>query len=283
MRGGSPKDSLPSYFKKGTMKKTIFLLNIDNFAPEVTEITYPLIRYYADRIGAELHIITERKFPTMPVTYEKLQIYTLAREQGNDWNIYIDSDTLIHPECPDFSLYLKPDEIAFHAIDYSPMRFRPDRVFLKDHRFQAPGNWLAIASRKCLNLWKPLDISLKEALSNIFVSPQEFQAGIKKEHLIDDYTLARNIAQFHLKVKTCKQIYEEQKFWPGFLQHQYLMPTSERVAYLRGAIYNDGKTPETYGWSSENRGVSKLYEQILKDYPAWPTQNNPTLRLLSAL
>jgi hypothetical protein len=279
------------------MKKTIFLLNIDNFAPEVTKITYPLIYYYADRIGATVHLITERKFPTMPVTYEKLQIYALAQEQDNAWNIYVDSDTLIHPECPDFSLYLPSDTVAFHALDYSPMRFRPDEISLNDlqrwdwrkpfaqrvPRFLAPGNWFAIASRKCVNLWKPLDIPLQEALSNIFVSPQEFQAGITKDHLIDDYTLGRNLARYHLKVKSFRQIYEEQKFWPGFLQHQYLMPQSERVAYLTGAIYNDGPAtkPETYGWSSENRGVSKLYEQIVKDYP-WPTQNNPTLRLLSA-
>lgn len=68
-------------------KKTVFTLNVDGYAPEITALTYPLIEAYAEKIGADFHIISERKFPEWPVTYEKLQIFELAREMGNDWNI----------------------------------------------------------------------------------------------------------------------------------------------------------------------------------------------------
>ncbi len=34
------------------MKKTVFLLNIGNYAPQITGLTYPLIRRWARKIGA---------------------------------------------------------------------------------------------------------------------------------------------------------------------------------------------------------------------------------------
>ena len=65
------------------LKKTVFTLNIDGYAPEVTELTYPLMKHYAAKIGADFHIIKERKFPDWPPVYEKMQIYQLAQEMKN--------------------------------------------------------------------------------------------------------------------------------------------------------------------------------------------------------
>ena len=42
------------------MKKVIFTLSVDDYSPEITEITFPLMRYYARKIDAEFRIITER-------------------------------------------------------------------------------------------------------------------------------------------------------------------------------------------------------------------------------
>jgi len=36
-----------SWYKGIKVKKTIFLLNINNFAPEITKLTYPFINLYA--------------------------------------------------------------------------------------------------------------------------------------------------------------------------------------------------------------------------------------------
>jgi hypothetical protein len=239
------------------MTKTIFLLNIDDFAPDVTAITYPLIRYYAERIGAEIHTITERRFPEWPVTYEKMQIHELAKEIGSDWNIYIDSDTLIHPECPDWTLYLPKGTVGMFNSDLSTMRFKPDEYALRDGRFMAPGNWFMIASDLCLDLWQPLDITIEEAVSRIFPSAKEQAHGVTREHLIDDFTLARNIARYGLRVKTVMQLCKEQNLWEGFLQHQYLMTHEEQVAYYRGVIYQAEN-----GWN-----VGKLYDKIIQEYP----------------
>ena len=77
------------------MKKTIYTVSIGDYAKEVTEITFPFMRAYAHKIGADFHIIDTVKFPGFPARYEKLQIYELGRQHKNDWNIYIDSDALI--------------------------------------------------------------------------------------------------------------------------------------------------------------------------------------------
>ena len=105
------------YWEK-PLKKCIFTLNVDNYAPELTEITYPLIRRYADKIGATFHIIDERRYPGWPPVYEKLQIYRLAQEMGNDWNIYIDSDALVHPDLLDVTQLISKDTVMHNGNDF---------------------------------------------------------------------------------------------------------------------------------------------------------------------
>jgi hypothetical protein len=99
--GTTPKATTSHWSKD--IKKTIYTLNIDDYAPEICALTYPLIQAYARKIGADFQVIRERKFPDWPVVYEKLQIHELGQRDSNDWNIYIDSDTLINPEMFDIT------------------------------------------------------------------------------------------------------------------------------------------------------------------------------------
>lgn len=214
------------------MTKTIYLLNIGNYQPEVTKITLPFIEHYAKRIGANIHVITERKFPDWPVTYEKLQIYELSKANPCDWQIYIDLDVLIHPECPDYTIYLPKGTIAFHSWDLSSTRFKVDNDFLRDGRYLAPGNWMTIASDLCLDLWRPLEMSPSEAIQNIFPTPNEVKHSITAEHLVDDYALAKNISRFGLRFKSFMELNKEQGF-QEYLQHHYTM---DKIEYLNEAI-----------------------------------------------
>lgn len=217
------------------VKKTIFLLNINNFSMDVTDITYPLIEYYAKKIGAEIRRITERKFPDFPVTYEKLQIYELAKGMDSDWFIYIDSDTLIHPNAIDFTLYMSKNSVAHNAVDIASIRWRYDRFFTRDGRDIGSCNWFTIASNLCIELWKPLDdLTPEEALNNIFPTVSEVNTIIDKSHLIDDYVLSRNIAKYGLKVTTCQQILEKlgRKEW-SFFWHQYTIDVKTKVEEMQ--------------------------------------------------
>lgn len=219
-------------FWQRRVKKCIYTLNIDNFAPEVCEITYPFLRRYAERIGAEFHIITERKFPNWPVTYEKFQIYELAQEMNNEWSIYIDSDALIHPDFPDITTMLPKDTCLHWGKDFAPVRWTLDRFFLRDGRYIGSGNWFAMASDWCVELWRPLnDLTFEEAVGNIQPTVQEVNSGvIDPHHLIDDYTCSRNIAKYGLKFITARELFQKMGIEQHLLAyHQYLVPPEAKV------------------------------------------------------
>ncbi len=234
------------------LKKTIFTLNVDNYAPEITELTYPLMKRYAEKIGADFHIISERKFPNMPPVYEKLQIYELGKKMGNDWNIYIDSDALVHPDFFDVTNFIKKDTVIHNGSDMANNRWRYDKYFIRDGRNISSCNWFAIASDWCLDLWHPLDISYEEALGNIFPLQIELNTVITKEHLIDDYTLSRNIAKYGLKFKTTSQIIQEINAGGNYLWHEYIIPAERKVKEMRKTLANwgisDYKDPRIEGY-----------------------------------
>jgi hypothetical protein len=219
------------------MKKTIYTLNVDNYAPDICALTYPFIDKYAKKIGADFHVINERKYPDMPVTYEKLQVKELAEKAGNDWSIYIDSDTLVHPDTIDFTCHIHKDTVMHNGSDMANIRWRYDEVFLRDGRDIGSCNWLAIASDWCLDLWSPLDITLDQALDNIHPISIELANGITKEHLIDDYTLSRNIAKYGLKFITALDLMRQKGIESAsFFWHQYTVPADEKVVEIRKNI-----------------------------------------------
>ena len=251
-------------------KKTIFTLNIDDYAPEITALTYPLIEAYARKIGADFHIIRDRKFPEWPLTYEKLQIYELAQQMKNDWNIYIDSDCLVHPDTPDLTLLLPRDTVAHFGHDFAPVRWRSDRFFKRDGRNIGSGNWLAVASDLCIDLWKPLDdLTPEQAIANITPSVIERVGGIiVASHLIDDYALSRNIAKYSLKFKVFKQIFADigYKDGGGFFYHHYLYHTNKKLIEMKKYL-QIWKVDELMGWEFDESPIDKA-EKI----PGWMTR-----------
>jgi hypothetical protein len=226
--------------------KIIYTLNVDNYAPEITAITYPLIKAYAHKIGAEFHIINQRKFPEWPVTYEKFQIYELAQEFSPDWNIYIDSDALVYPDAPDFTNVLKKDTVSHHGQDFAPVRWKYDRFFHRDGRHIGSGNWFTLGSDLCIELWKPLDdLTPEEAVKNIQPTVGERLSGvIDPHHLIDDYTCSRNIAKYGLKFITIRKLMEDFGYQGGgpFFWHQYTIPIESKIVEMKKVLRDWGLT-----------------------------------------
>ena len=228
------------------MKKVLYLLNIDDYAPEVTALTYPLIYRYADKIGAAVQMIRERRFPEWPVVYEKLQIHRLAQENRADWHIYLDSDALVHPNTPDWTNFLAMDTVAHNGVDFAAVRWRYDEYFLRDGRNVGSCNWNTIASKWCLDLWRPLDdLTFEEAVQNITPTQDERRSGvIDAAHLIDDYTLSRNIARFGLKVQTLialeKRLGIAGQGGPGYYHHTYTKSIPDKAAEYRQVLRDWG-------------------------------------------
>jgi len=85
------------------MKKHIVCtLNI-NYSKDITDITLPAMEKYAENIGADFLVISDRKFPHLPFTQEKFQLYDLDANHIT----FLDVDALINPGAPDFSKVAK--------------------------------------------------------------------------------------------------------------------------------------------------------------------------------
>jgi hypothetical protein len=256
-----------------SVKKVIYLLNVTpdgkplGYQPRVRRLTLPLIQNYARKIGAEIYEITERAFPAHPITYEKLQINRIAKEVGADWNIYIDMDALVSPEMFDVTVMLSKDTVCHNGRDMANMRWKYDKYFLRDGRHWGSCNWFTVGSDWCLDLWRPLDdIGPVEAISNINITIDEHNSGnCKTEHLIDDYTLSRNIARFGLKATTLIDICAGLGFkdpngrgYNPFLWHIYTKTEEEKLSRMLSllstpnrAIIPDPRNPQQpldMGW-----------------------------------
>jgi hypothetical protein len=170
------------------MKTTcIHLLNIGNFFPELTELTYPTIESFAKRIKAKINIITERKILTNNILSEKLQVY----EQGKsyDFNMFLDLDLLIHPLCYNPFKNISKYQVAFKDAFDADTRFKMDDDFKRDGRNVGISSCCVFSTRETHNLWEPLNISLDEISSNI----------IQERKNIDEYTLSKNLAKYSMK------------------------------------------------------------------------------------
>ena len=216
----------------------IYTLNVNDYAPEILELTRPLLAAYADKIGADIYQITERKWPEYEPVYEKLQIYELAQQFNADWNIYIDSDALIHPDFFDVTLLLNKDTVCHNGTDFAAHRWKYDRFFQRDGRNVGSCNWFTVASDWCIDLWRPIDdLTPSEATAKIYPTTGEIVGGTTPGHLIDDYALSRNFAIYGLKTQTiinlCKQIGYEHNF---FLFHLYNVPIEEKVAKMKQVL-----------------------------------------------
>lgn len=217
------------------MKKTLYTLNIGNYAPEMMKLTMPLMQRYASKIGADFQVITKRQFPDFPIPYEKFQISKLCKENNDEWSYFFDADTLIHPDFWDPTEVISKDITVSNGTDFVPIRFKTDNYFRRDGRMIGKGNWLGIASDWCnQDYFSPLhDLTPKEATQRITPTISELMTVIEPQHLIDDFTVSRNISRFGLKHILIPDISENAKVRQGNLWHQYLMPIDQKTFYMK--------------------------------------------------
>lgn len=202
-------------------------------------MTYPWIKRWAQRIGAEVVEITERKWPDYPPVYEKLQIFEKAKELLADWIIYIDSDTLVHPDMPDWTEMLPPDTVLQNGHDFVLNRIDIDDYFRRDGRYIGTCNWFTIANKMCLDLWHPADdLTLDEMLKRMHLIAGEKVTGLMNDgHLIDDYVLARNVARYGLKYTNVPDVLAKYgRQGDCYLYHQYLISNAQKAEEIKKTI-----------------------------------------------
>ena len=218
------------------LKKTLFTLNLNpDEYKEITDMTYPLLKHYANKIGADFYEIKERKFPDWPPNYEKMQIYQLGREMKNDWNIFFDCDAMVCPDTPDVTNYIPKDTVAHNGKDMAGIRFKYDRFFWRDGRNIGSASWCCIASDWCLELFEPVpDMTPEDVQNSIFPITNELKNAVSPIRLVEDYVMARNIAKYGLKFTTLKEIFEDLKLGKfSFFYHLYAVPREEKVRKMQ--------------------------------------------------
>jgi hypothetical protein len=222
------------------IKKGVFTLNLNPDAyQEVTDLTYPLIKEWSRKLGADFMEIKDRKFPeALSPTYEKCQVYQLAQDLNLDWAIFVDADALIHPDTMDFTNHIGKDTVMHHGADFASIRWRYDKYFWRDGRNIGSCTWFIVASDWCLDIYKPLDdISLETAYENIFPISEEVQRGVEPFRLIEDYVFSRNIAKYGLKFITVSEYLKRMGVEPGNLfWHLYAISNEEKVARMKQTL-----------------------------------------------
>lgn len=167
------------------MKKKLFVLNVDDYRPDLTVYTLPTIKAYAESIGAAFELIDVRIWKSWPVTYEKLQVYT--RGAGCRWNILIDADTMIHPDMPDVTGG-DPAVVRFAYGHDMRANFEPNIYFERCGHHQAIAGGFVVTSHLTHDLWRPLPMRRTTALRQT-----------KRKFIIDEYAMTYNLAKYGLQ------------------------------------------------------------------------------------
>lgn len=218
-------------------RKLICTLNLDNHQPEVTAITYPTIEAYAHKIGADFKVITEERYK-----YSKTANKFGIRDYSGlyDWYLYIDSDTIVNPDAPDWTAFLDMQDVLFNALDPSPIRFAPS-IYNKRHRsYRGACTWLVGCSDWTLDdLWTPYasEREYRECQANIFPCSHELNSGCcDAAHLCDDYKLTENLARFGLTTQTVKDLYPKLGLGMSPWYHLYAIDVETKVKCLKGVL-----------------------------------------------
>lgn len=216
------------------MRKQLYTMNIGNYNPDVTAITYPLFKHYCKKIGAEFCEITERKFPEYPIMYEKMQMFDLSA--GNDWSIYLDADAIVSPDCFDITEFLPRDHCLHWGVDPANLRWKFDDYFRRDGRNIGSAGWLTVASSWTRDVWAPVDLAPDELITRIFPTNKERAAGCAPAHFCDEYVTSRNIAKYGLKFLSLRQLQGKIGVPGEYFWHAYAVPEAQKIMEMRLVI-----------------------------------------------
>lgn len=186
------------------MKNLVVTLDI-NYPKEITDITYPCMKEYAENINADFKIINERKNPELPVPMEKFQLYNLCKDY--DWVIFLDADCLINPDTFNFTKAVEPDIII--VAEYL------DILKSKDPQFKTTN----VMGKYNLDLHTPFSFlvfhsSQKNVVYN-WDNPLQYvtyvnetlsmkKNGKKSEWHLDEFLLSVNITRYGINTASLK-------------------------------------------------------------------------------
>jgi hypothetical protein len=223
------------------MKKLVATMCIDNWEPEITSRTFPLMKYYAKKIGADFWHIDKRKYPNCPLGYERFQIYDIA--DNYDWVIQLDADLVMHPDMPDLTSFVYKDTILISNPDVSTKRFIADKYFMRDGRYISIPGFFTVTSDWCKDFWQlPDDLSPEQAIAQVTPLQHEWERWENKKfdgsHLVVDYIWSRNVARYGLKYKTFQEIFVPPRLNPieDYVMHNCILPAHHKREHVKNVV-----------------------------------------------
>ena len=200
------------------MKKLLVTLNINDYDKEITELTFPYMKEYAQNIGADFHIIKERKFPDFPLMLEEFQMYEFA--ETYDWIIFLDGDCLINPKAVDLTTLVEEDRVLIQKYAYPNHHFYPENIKGKYNlKFYAPFFFLVFHknSRDCVKPYQNpydyyeyinLDSTHPEMKTYMNIRTHLSEKEIKGT-LIDEFLLTLNLHRYNIKTASLQEDFPE--------------------------------------------------------------------------
>jgi hypothetical protein len=162
------------------MNKCIHVVCVNNYRLDIACKTVPYLQFYAKRIGADFNLITDRKYPEWPVTYEKMQIYDLGKKYN--CNILLDCDILLDHKMYDITEIVPSNCIGTWMVYDPAITIKEDEFIKLDGSDRIPVTNCIVTRQSQHEFWKPFDsISMATALSRM-----------KREFVIDEYCVGRN-------------------------------------------------------------------------------------------
>jgi len=196
------------------MKKLLVTLNIDDYDKEITELTFPHMREYAKNIGADFHIITERKFPDLDINLEKFQLYDISLNY--DWVIFLDADCLINSKGIDLTTLAEEDRVLIAKYNPPTHHFHPENIEGQYNlKYYAPFFFLVFHknSRDCVKPYKnPLNyceyINM-ESKNEEFINYLSNKKSLNPSWFLDEFLLTLNLHKYNIKTASLQEDFPE--------------------------------------------------------------------------
>ena len=144
------------------MKTAVVTLCIGEFYEKIGEVTHPMFKSYAEKIGADFIVLNEDKInkevnrnanentgQNPPIfCYEKFQIGELL--DSYDRVCFLDTDMIMSSEIPDIFDIVPIDMVGL--VDEKPLGYDTKFIeFLKEHFPEYLNVWIEEKHRKCYN------------------------------------------------------------------------------------------------------------------------------------
>ena len=200
------------------MKKLLVTLNINDHDKEITELTFPYMKKYAQNIGADFYIIKERKFLNLPVMLEKFQIYNISKDY--DWIIYLDADCIINPKTIDLTSLVEKDRVLVSDYISPDHHFHSKNIEGKYNlQYYAPFFFLAFhnKNRDCVKPYENVNqyrdyINLNSShpeMIRYMKTKSDIIDGDIKISMLDEFFLTLNLHRYNIKTAALKKDFSE--------------------------------------------------------------------------